>query len=595
MTSRTRRAGDPRPAVITPSSALATVFMDELSRCAVNEVVIAPGARSGPLAQAAFTQAGLRHHVRFDERSAGFLALGLAKSGGRPVPVVCTSGTAAANLHPAVLEAHHSRLPLIVLSADRPPELRATGANQSTDQIKLYGDAVTFFAEVGAPELREDSNAYWRTLVCRAVESTASGPVHLNIALRDPLAFTPPSALPAELAGRPHGRPWTRPGPKAGRARPVVFDTGRRGIVVAGDQVPDPAAVVELAEAAGWPLLAEPHSNVRFGANAISTHLDLLTHPATRRGLKPEAVLTVGRPGLSREILALLGSGATHTVVDPCPQWADPTRSASRRLRSLPRPSGRASPDWLKAWQGADRIARGALDDLLDRSGLSEPRVVRDVLRHLPDGSRCLIGSSMPLRDADRTMSPRTGLSIMANRGLSGIDGAVSTAIGMALARRADPAGRAYAVLGDLSFLHDVTGLMLGPLQTLPELVIVVINNNGGGIFSLVDATKEATGFEALFGTPHDARISDLASATAWPHATARTPGELTSLLATPGPRIIEVRTDRAANADFHHQLRRHVHQALETTDEPVTTSPPATVTTHSAAAPVHTTPEGNS
>lgn len=554
---------------LTPAAALAAVLMDELSRCGIDEAVIAPGARSGPLAQAAFAHDGLRHHVRFDERSAGFLALGLARGGGRPVPVLCTSGTAAANLHPAVLEAAHSHLPLIVLTADRPPELRGTGANQSTDQIKLYGNAVTFFAEVGTPELREGSNAYWRTLVCRAVEASASGPVHLNIALRDPLGSAHTGELPPALAGRADGSRWTLPDEEADRARPAAFDTGRRGVVVAGDQIDDPSAVVGFAEAAGWPVLAEPHSNARYGPHAVSTYLDLLTHPATRAWLAPETVLSVGRPGLSREILALLGSGVPHTVVDPRPQWADPARTASRRLRTLPRAGTPAAPDWLDAWRSADGIARTALDGLLDRSGLSEPRVVRDILRLIPDDSLCLIGASMPIRDADRTMWPRHGPGIVANRGLSGIDGAVSTAVGVALARQARRGGRTYAILGDLSLLHDVNGLMLGPLQRLPELTIVVINNNGGGIFSLVDHTSEAAGFEVLFGTPHNARMADLASAAAWPYSTAATPGELPALLAEPGPRVIEIRTDRTKNAELHRQMRRHLHTALDAADGP--------------------------
>ncbi|MBB5109758.1 2-succinyl-5-enolpyruvyl-6-hydroxy-3-cyclohexene-1-carboxylic-acid synthase [Streptomyces spectabilis] len=537
--------------------------MDELSRCGVGDVVISPGARSAPLAQAAYAHPRLRHHVRFDERSAGFLALGLTKGHGRPVPVICTSGTAAANLHPAVLEAAHSRLPLVILTADRPPELRGTGANQSTDQIKLYGHAVMYFAEVGPPELREGNNAYWRTLVCRALRAARAGPAHLNIALRDPLDFDCPTGPPSALAGRADGRPWTRLGDEAGQQQPVELDTARRGLVVAGDGIADPHSVVAFAEAANWPLLAEPYSNARYGPNAISTYQDLLSHPPTRARLMPESVLVVGRTGLSHELLGLYGSAVTHTVVDAHPQWADPTRTADLLLCALPRARKAADPDWLEAWKDAEKTARTALHDHLDQAALSEPRAVRDVLRLIPHDSLCLIGASMPIRDADRTMAPRRGPRIIANRGLSGIDGAVSTAIGAALAHQD---GRAFAILGDLSLLHDANGLMIGPNQPRPDLTIIVINNDGGGIFSLVDHTCEAVGFEALFGTPHNVCIADLASAVNWRYSSITSMEDLPAFLAEPGPLIIEIRTERAANAAFHHQLRRYIHTALERT-----------------------------
>ncbi|MFD9823923.1 2-succinyl-5-enolpyruvyl-6-hydroxy-3-cyclohexene-1-carboxylic-acid synthase [Streptomyces violascens] len=550
---------------LNPSSALAKVMVDELARCGVTDFVIAPARWCAPLAQAAFMHPGLSTHVRYDDRSAGFLALGLSRASGRPVPVTCAPGTAAANLHPAVLEAAHSHVPLVILTADRPPEQRGTGANQTTDQIKLYGGAVSWFAEVGVPELRADSNAYWRTVICRAVAASAAGPVHLNIALRDPLAFDgADQPLPSALDGRKGGRPWTVASAGTHPEVPVFLDISRRGVVVAGDHSEDPAAVVAFAETAGWPLLAEPHSNARYGPNAIGAYVDLMTHTPTRTRLLPEMVLTVGKPGLSPAVLALLTSAETHIAVDPHLEWADPVRSATQVLHTLPRLDGHAPPQWLEAWQTADRTARAALDDLLDQPQLSEPRILRDVLRLIPRDSLCLIGASMPIRDADRAMWPRQGPRIITNRGLNGIDGAVSTAVGAALAENANQHGRTYAVLGDLSLLHDLNGLFVGALQPRPELTIIVINNNGGGIFSMIDSTQQAVGFEELFGTPHNARLADIAAAANWCYETAATPDELPALLPAAGPCLIELRTDRVENAAFHREMHRRVEAALE-------------------------------
>lgn len=317
------------------ATALSVVLADEFARSGVADVVVAPGARSGPLAQALFQEArrsGQRLHTRFDERTAGFLALGLAKRSGRPVVVVCTSGTAIANLHPAVLEASHSHLPLVIVTADRPPEMRGTGASQTTDQIKLFGSAVRLFAEVGTPEQHStpSANSYWRSLVCRALASAADGPVHLNVPLREPLEFAPADDAQIRFAGRPGGKPWIEiepAGPQGLSERPVAIAPGTRGIVVVGDDAVDPDAAVAFAEAMGWPVLAEPQSNARRGPNAITTYRYLLAHPATRRRLQPELVVSVGRPGISREIQALLrdtGERAEHIVVDPHDDWADP-------------------------------------------------------------------------------------------------------------------------------------------------------------------------------------------------------------------------------------------------------------------------------
>lgn len=553
------------------------VIADELARCGVKEIVIAPGARSGPLVQALYytvTRSGQRIHTHFDERAAGFLALGLAKISRYPVVVVCTSGSATANLHPAILEANHSHIPLIVLTADRPPELRGTGASQTTDQIKVYGSAVRLFAEVGMMygepgELSPTPsvNSYWRSLICRTVASATRGPVHLNVPLREPLTFASPDDVLARFPGRPDGEAWVDIAPTAKSASPggsVEVHARSRGIVIVGDDAPESQAAA-FAQAAGWPLLAEPQSNARSGSNAIVAYRYLLGHAATRRRLMPEIVVSIGRPGISREVLTLMYEVADHIVVDPHLDWADPTRTAHTLVAEIPRLTGPAmDASWLRQWQAADGAVRAALDSFLDDSELNEPRLVRDILQNIPDGALCLISSSMPIRDAEITLPPRQGLRIICNRGLAGIDGNTSTAIGAALAHQAAGGGKAYAIMGDLSFLHDTTGLMTCAHTARPDLTIVVVNNQGGGIFSLVAHTAGAAGFDDLFGTPHSIDILGLAAAAGWGHQTISNPAQVVESLEGPGPRVIEVRTDRQANAKLHQRIKQHIDRLLD-------------------------------
>jgi len=550
---------------MNPATALATVLADELSRCGVTDAVIAPGSRSASLARALWAHPGIRIHVRVDERSAGFLAIGLARASGRPAAVVCTSGTAAANLHPAVLEAHHDRVPLVVLTADRPPELRGTGANQTTDQIKLYGGAVRLFAEIGVPEVRAGMVAYWRSVVCRAAAAASSGPVHLNVALREPSEPDADGAAdwPESLAGRSGAARWSAVnGPTVA---PTDVPAPARGLVVAGAGA-DAEAAVSFAEAAGWPVLAEPHSNARRGPAAVSTYVDLLSHPGIRAQLRPEAIVTCGRPGLARQILRLYGDGVPNTVVDRHAHWDDPARDASLVVPVLgsPRLVGARDANWLRRWRAADAAARTALDSILDGADLTEPRVARDVAAAAPDGSLLFVSASMPVRDLQRTMQPRTGLQVMANRGLAGIDGAVSTAIGAALAHQASGGGPAYALLGDLSFLHDQNGLLLGADGAAPDLTIVVVNNDGGGIFSMLGHAAEDRGFETLFGTPHGVALHHVAAATGWAYACVSDADELSYELKAAGPRIVEIRTERESNAVFHRRLDGEIAAALD-------------------------------
>ena len=589
---------------MNPSTAFARVLVDELVRGGLTDAVVAPGSRSAPVALALAAEPLVRLHVRIDERSAAFTALGLAKASGRPVALACTSGTAAVEFGPAVVEASAAQVPLVVLTADRPPELRGTGANQTIDQVALYGTAVRWFCEVGVPETIPGAVTYWRSLTARALAEASgllagpAGPVHLNLALREPLVpdgagepvtREPPSAGAEtawleELDGRPGRAPWTA----VARARlaPAEDDVTalaarmagtERGLVVLGDSAEDLTPLAALGRRAGWPVIAEPSSNARHGSGVVSTASLLLSDEAFAAAHRPEVVLSAGRVGLSRAVLALLGGGADLVRVDPAGGWQDPARATTRLLVSdpallagsvasalPPAPAGAAASAWTRAWERAEVAARRALDEALDAEvAPSEPRTARDLAAAVPDGGVLLAGSSMPIRDLDLCMRPRDGLRVLANRGASGIDGLVSTGVGAALAGD----GPAFALLGDLSLLHDQNGLLLGPDpdQPRPDLVIVVVNNDGGGIFSLLPQAG-LPAFERVFGTPHGVDVAAVAAAAGCGHTRVRRAGDLAPALSTAaaagGLQLVEVRTERAANAALHVHLRALVAAA---------------------------------
>ncbi|HEY0933345.1 MAG TPA: 2-succinyl-5-enolpyruvyl-6-hydroxy-3-cyclohexene-1-carboxylic-acid synthase [Trebonia sp.] len=611
---------------MNPSTAFAAVLADELARCGLGEVVVAPGSRSTPLAMAFWEleQAGrVRLHVRIDERSAAFTALGLAKVSRRPVALVCTSGTAAANFYPAVIEAGESAVPLLVLTADRPPELRGTGASQTIDQVKLYGSAVRWYAEAGVPERRPGMTGYWRSLACRAwahaagAPGTLPGPVHLNLPLRDPLVPDapgpavisdnrdkregedvspgPPGSVlaaaewPQPLDGRPDGAPWTRvarPGPVA---EPLELPWAERGVLVCGDGDYDAAALVELAERAGWPVLAEPSSGARRGPNALTGYQYLLAAPGFTAVTRPEVIVSAGRPGLSRPQSALLGlarapgSGGggpavRHVVLAPGPGlWADPQRAATDvasavRLTGVPAP---APGRWLDTWRRADAAACGAAAAVLgggpgeppavgrrdpEAGALPEPEVARELTAALPENALLWCGNSLSVRDIDVLLPPRADIRVTASRGASGIDGTASTAIGAALAhQRQQPGAVAFALIGDLTLLHDAPGLALGPAAPRPDLCLVVVNNDGGAIFAGLEPAGFAGPFERVFATPHGASIAHLAAAFAIPYTLAEQPGDIAKAAAATVPgsglRIVEARTGLAANAELRRRM----------------------------------------
>ncbi|MEU6740898.1 2-succinyl-5-enolpyruvyl-6-hydroxy-3-cyclohexene-1-carboxylic-acid synthase [Streptosporangium sandarakinum] len=547
---------------MNPATALATVLVDELARCGLTDVVLAPGSRSTPLALAVHADSRLRLHVRVDERSASYLAVGLARRGERPVALVCTSGTAAANFHPAVIEAHESGVPLLVLTADRPPELRDTGASQTVDQIKMYGTAVRWFSEVGVPENRPGQVAYWRSLACRAYQRALGpsdpGPVHLNVPFREPLVPDGDTSWCEPLDGGAAG-PWvrTRVAPPAAA---LHLPPTRRGVLVVGDGAANVRRYVAAAGMAGWPVLSEPHGNARYGDHAMSAHHFLLGAPEFTEGHRPEVVVTLGRPSLSRSLLGWLGQAAEHIVVTgDLTRWPDPTRSATQVAQAVEIPVAAGDDAWLRSWRRADAAARAAVDEVLDGAGFSEPRLARDLAEALPNGSLLFSGSSMPIRDLDQAMRPRRGLRIMANRGAAGIDGVVSSAIGAALAHN----GPAYALLGDLTFLHDQNGLILGPREPRPDLCLVVVNNDGGGIFSLLPQAALREPFERVFGTAHGVDLAHVAAATGTPYTFVNEAGQLPKALRGEGIRIVEARTEREPNAALHAAMREAAHAAI--------------------------------
>jgi 2-succinyl-5-enolpyruvyl-6-hydroxy-3-cyclohexene-1-carboxylate synthase len=411
--------------------------------------------------------------------------------------------------------------------------------------------------------------AYWRSLACQAWARAAglagglAGPVHLNLPLRDPLVPGGEADWPEPLEGRPGGQPWTR---FADRPAESVLELPwtERGVLVCGDGDYDPLPLVELAERAGWPVLAEPSSGARRGPNALSAYQYLLATPEFVRAHPPDLIVSAGRPGLSRGQTAFLSRGPArrHVVVAQGPgHWADPQRAATDVAAAL-RLTGTPGKDgaWLSAWRHADEAAdRAAGAVLAAEETLTEPRLARDLVAALPGGALLWIASSQPVRDIDGGAQPRADLHVLASRGASGIDGTASSAIGAALAHD----GPAFALIGDLALVHDAAGLALGPREPRPDLCLVVVNNDGGGIFSDLEPAAFPGSFERLFGTPHGTRIDHLAAAFGLPYQRLERPGDLRTALPGRGLRIVEARTDRTAAAALRARMRAAATEAI--------------------------------
>jgi 2-succinyl-5-enolpyruvyl-6-hydroxy-3-cyclohexene-1-carboxylate synthase len=562
------------------TTAFARSVVDEWVRQGVTDACLAPGSRSAPLALALAAHEGVRLHVHLDERSASFFALGLAKVSGVPAVLLCTSGTAAANLHPAVLEAAHARVPMIVCTADRPPELRDTGAGQTIDQQKLYGDAVRWFHDPGVPTARPGAAAQWRAMASRAFATATSGPagpVHLNLPFAEPLV---PTGEPlVDHDGRSAERPWTARAPGV-RAPSVgmldalsrlVADTPR-GLVVAGwGAATDPRTVLRFAGAAGWPVLADPISGLRV-PGTISTYDPLLRDPGFAAAHRPDVVLRIGGPLTSKVATQWLDPAVGQVLVDPDGTWLDPWHAAAGRMEADPELLLSTLADaidvlvddaWTGAWRDADAAARAAVDRMVD--AWDEPfegRIARDVFAAVPDDARLVVASSMPVRDLESFAAPRDGVTVHANRGANGIDGFVSTTLGIAAASD----GPTVALLGDLCFLHDANGL-LGVTGRGLDATFVVVDNGGGGIFSFLPHADLPEHFETLFATPqrvdiaalarlHDVDVTDVARA-------ADVGPAVRAAADRGGVRMVLVRTDRTTNVARHREVWSAVAAAL--------------------------------
>lgn len=553
---------------------LLRAFADELARCGVRAACTSPGSRSSPLVLALVREQRLRCFSHIDERCAGFFALGAAKNSGRPVAVTCTSGTAAANLAPAVIEAYQARVPLVVLTADRPPELREIGAGQTIDQIELFGSAAKWFFEVGSHEATAERTRWMRALACRAVWTALEGrpgPVHLNFALREPLIA--PADLGADpQPGRDGGRPWvlrSTPGEDAGaagRALAVVARDAHRPIVVAGRDEPGLGAVAVACERLGWPLLADLLSGARRGGAAIAHYDALLRVDAFADARRPDLVLRCGDLPTSKPLRAWLdglGDGVTQLGFDPHGTWQDPgaslqvvlTAGAAQTIAAAAAHTPTADPDWLRGWREADDAAAAAVDAVLGDGALSEPLTARALAAALPADATLFVASSMPVRDVEAFTAVRDdGPRVLCNRGANGIDGTVSSAFGAA----AVSAGPVVLLIGDVALAHDVGGLLAARRLGL-AITIVLIDNDGGGIFEFLPIADARDVFEEHVATPHGLDFAHAAALYACELVDVADVGglraALAGALAGDATTIVRVRSDRAANVALHREL----------------------------------------
>jgi 2-succinyl-5-enolpyruvyl-6-hydroxy-3-cyclohexene-1-carboxylate synthase len=595
------------------NTALASAFAEELARGGLRRAIVSPGSRSTPLAVALWREPGVEVTVILDERSAGFFALGAAQASGEPVALLCTSGTAVANYHPAVAEADLASVPLVVLSADRPPELRGIGAGQVIDQIKTFGEAVRWFCEVGTHDADDTGLLHLRSVACRALARARGeirpGPVHLNFPLREPLAPIPVEGAvtatdPLALHGR-EGRPLTAVTrvdlePTAFVLDEVAGHIGDAiaGVIIAGRQT-DPELrepLAHLAKASGFPILAEPTSQMRLGPHdrsyVVSTYDTLLRDEHFAKGVVPELVLRFGELPTSKPLREwLAASGADQIVVDPTGGWneptnmaaailrADPTECASgwaTRLEKLSSEGGARGPlpsqtagrfvqgpsrPAPEAWLEAEAVASGAIvEALADEAEITEPALHAALGRAYRDGDLVYTSSSMPIRDQEAFLAPgEADVLFLCNRGANGIDGLISSGIGAA-----EATGKPTTIVtGELGFLHDLGGLAALRDVTTP-VRIVVIDNGGGGIFHFLPqkSALEAEEFEPLFGTPRAVSVEKAAALFDLPYTRLNFLDELPTALAA-GTGLIEVRTDRQTNVAAHRRITDRVLAAI--------------------------------
>ena len=554
------------PAPHDVQATFCATLVDEWVRHGLRHAVIAPGSRSTPMALALACCPDIQTHVFHDERSASFAALGIAVATGVPAALLCTSGTAATHFHAAVVEAHQSGVPMVVLTADRPPELHDVGAPQTIEQTNLYGGAVRLFHDPGVPV--DEHRTAWRSIAVDAWTRAVGdmpGPVHLNLPFREPLVGQVgalPALEPIEL-----------------RSPPLVDVTDlvdllatARGLVVAGNGVEDPLKVQELATATGWPIIADPLSGCQMLSSAVARFDALLRHSEFAEAHRPAVVLQLGMPPASKVLAQwLAASTAKHVAVSPVGLVSDPNLVGSQQVHAsigalcsslASEVTHPRDPAWTEEWLAADRIAREVLDDALaSEPNLSEPGTARAVTAGIPAGGHLAVASSMPVRDVEWFGTPRSDITMTANRGANGIDGVIATAIGVAIGSGAPTA----VLLGDVAFCHDMSSLTALHARGL-DLKIVVTDNDGGAIFSFLPqaTTLPSDVFEQVFGTPHGTDIVEVARAFGLRSYTAETADELGAAFDESDTCVVRVASSRKDNVDVHAELNEAVVAALD-------------------------------
>ncbi len=562
-------------------------FVAELVKSGVEDVVVSPGSRSTPMAMVMAEHPELRVHIHVDERSAAFFALGIAKASQKPAALLCTSGTAAANYYPAIVEANYSRVPLVVLTADRPHELRDVGAPQAIDQIHLYGKNVKWFVEMAPPENTAEMLRYARTVCARAAsmaQRSPAGPVHLNFPFREPLVPQLDRADLFELSERADGFVNIKPGQLGLREeeyREIAesLNETSRGIIVCGplEKVDFPEAVIQLAKKLNYPIIADPLSQLRSGMHdgswIIDTYDSFLKNEDAKKALKPDVMIRFGAMPVSKPLTIFMkeNSDARQLIVDGGGGWRDPALLSTEMVHcdetqfceSLT-PSINAGKDnqYFSLWKEINHLTRSRLADINEVDELSEGKLFYQLSEMLPEGSTLFVGNSMPIRDLDTFFHfNEKNIRVMANRGANGIDGTVSTALGAGTLSQP-----LYLVLGDLTFFHDLNGLIASKLYGI-DINILLINNNGGGIFSFLPQANHPKNFEKLFGTPLDLEFGhaitmyggkyDLISN--WEHFISTFKQNTDAK----GLKVMEITTNRDKNLTEHRELWNSVSQEI--------------------------------
>jgi 2-succinyl-5-enolpyruvyl-6-hydroxy-3-cyclohexene-1-carboxylate synthase len=569
-------------------TAYTAAFVAELVQTGVTEAVVSPGSRSTPMAMVMAEHPGLNVHIHVDERSAAFFALGIAKASGKPVAILCTSGTAAANYFPAIAEANISRIPLIVITSDRPHELRDVGAPQAIDQIRLYGHHVKWFVEMAIPEQSDEMLRYVRS-VCGRAAATAlqapSGPVHLNFPFREPLIPRIDNENVFQLKERPRRYVNVRNGALTIDKNDMseiaaAINEHENGIIVCG-QMEDEAfteMLTMLSDRLNFPILADPLSQLRSGKhsteNVIDAYDTFLRNADAKSDLKPTMILRFGSMPVSKALTIFLKENyqAEHFVVDGAGGWRDPAVLSTEMIYCnettfcqtlLSEVKANKNQQFLHKWQALNRLTKDSLTVIKDTTELSESRLFYQLAEMIPDHANLFVGNSMPIRDLDSFFhNNEKSIRILANRGANGIDGTISTALGAA-AVSSQPS---YLVLGDLTFFHDLNGLLAAKLYPI-DITIIIVNNNGGGIFSFLPQAEHPKHFELLFGTPLDldfehvvrmyngkfTRVQD------WDHLGST----MESVKSTHGLNVIEVVTKRDRNTEEHRKMWNLVSQEI--------------------------------